>query len=120
MYKLAVETGQVTEFEDRYHADGVDDWFRATVTPIPDGIAIATQIITERKKAEEELKESEARFRSVLDNSLDAVYRVNLKTGRYEYTSPAFEDVFGFSPEELMSQTPEQAMSLIHPDDIPW
>ncbi|MGB9980184.1 ATP-binding protein [Methanobacterium sp.] len=65
MYKCAVETGQVTEFEDHYHADGVDDWFYVTVTPIPDGIAIATQIITERKKTEEALKKSEALYRAV-------------------------------------------------------
>jgi PAS domain S-box-containing protein len=58
IYKLVAETGQAQEFEDRYHADGVDDWFRATVTPIPDGIAVATQIITERKQAEEALRKA--------------------------------------------------------------
>lgn len=59
MYKHVVETGQPLEFDEQYNTDGVDDWFRATVTPIPDGIAIATQIITERKKAEQALRESE-------------------------------------------------------------
>ena len=70
MYKLVVETGQVTVFEDRYLVDGVDDWFRVTVTPIPEGIAIATQIITERKKAEEAMRESELKYRT-LSNTLE-------------------------------------------------
>ncbi|HMK47962.1 MAG TPA: PAS domain S-box protein, partial [Methanocella sp.] len=67
MYKQAAETGRVLEFEELYHADGVDDWFRATVTPVPDGIAISTQIITERKRAEESLRESEEKYRSLFN-----------------------------------------------------
>ncbi|MGF7118957.1 PAS domain S-box protein [Methanobacterium oryzae] len=74
--------------------------------------------ITKRKKAEKTLRESEARFRSVLDNSLDALYRVNLKTNQYEYLSPAFEGVVGFSPKKFMSMTSEEAMSIVHPDDL--
>jgi PAS domain S-box-containing protein len=72
MYKLAVETGQVTEFEDSYHADGVNEWFCATVTPIPEGIAIATQIITERKRAEEELIAAHSQIQSIIDNTPDS------------------------------------------------
>ena len=57
LYKQVVKTRQATEFEEPYYADGVQEWFRATVTPVPDGIAIATQIITARKRAEEEMRE---------------------------------------------------------------
>jgi PAS domain S-box-containing protein len=57
MYKRAFETRQAIEFENPYQADRVDDWFHVTITPISDGIAITTQIITERKKAEEKLEE---------------------------------------------------------------
>jgi PAS domain-containing protein len=41
--------------------------------------------ITERKKDEDALRESEARFRSVLDNSRDVIYRLNQKTGHFYY-----------------------------------
>jgi PAS domain S-box-containing protein len=53
IYKNVVETGNAMQFEDLYRADGVDDWFHARVTPIPEGIAISTQIITDRKKNEQ-------------------------------------------------------------------
>ena len=75
--------------------------------------------ITERKKTEEALREGEARFRSVLDNSIDVIYRMNVQTGHYEYVSPSAESVVGFSPAELMALDSEASLSMIHPDDLP-
>jgi two-component system cell cycle sensor histidine kinase/response regulator CckA len=75
--------------------------------------------ITERKRAEEALRENEARFRSVLDNSQDVIYRLNVQTGSYEYISPSAETVVGFSPDELMALDVETSLAMIHPDDLP-
>jgi PAS domain S-box-containing protein len=75
--------------------------------------------ITDRKGAEEALRKSEANFRSVLENSRDAIYHLNVQTGRYEYISPSSEKITGFSPDELASQSIETAHAMIYSDDMP-
>jgi PAS domain S-box-containing protein len=73
--------------------------------------------IEERRKVEEALRESEERFRSVLNNSLDVIYRFNLQNGHYEYMSPAIRRM-GFEPEEMTAMTNEEVFSRIHPEDL--
>ncbi len=94
-------------------------WYHISMySPQKDHFVAMLEDITDRKKAEEALKESEQRLRSVLDSSLDAIYRFNLQEDSYEYVSPAFEPVVGYSPEEMSSMSLERTMDLIHPDDL--
>jgi PAS domain S-box-containing protein len=79
----------------------------------------STEIIERLRKNQEALRESEERFRSVLDNSLDCIYRLNLKTKRFEYISPAAQLITGFSPTELLAQDADAARGMIHPEDLP-
>ncbi|MCK9631204.1 MAG: PAS domain S-box protein [Methanoregula sp.] len=70
--------------------------------------------ITERKKTEEALQESEQKFRRLADNAPDMIYRVSIPDGKYEYISPASVALTGYSPEEYYAD-PTIFESLIHP-----
>ena len=60
--------------------------------------------ITERKKAEEALRESEARFQTVLDNMPAAVYLRDTK-GRYTLINKAYRDIYGVAGEEIFGKS---------------
>ncbi|MEX0773651.1 MAG: response regulator [Balneolales bacterium] len=64
-----------------------------------------------RKKAEEELKISETRFRSLIQNSSDLISVID-RDGKYLYLSPSVERILGYQPEELIGH---YAYDLIHP-----
>ena len=58
------------------------------------------QDITERKRAEEAIKESEKRYRQVIENATEIIYAIDAK-GNFTYGNPAGLEVTGFSLEEL-------------------
>ncbi len=59
--------------------------------------------ITERKKAEERLRDSEERYRTVLEGSPDPVVVYDM-AGRCAYVNPAFTNIFGWMPGELLGK----------------
>jgi PAS domain-containing protein len=70
---------------------------------------------TERKRAGAALRESEIKFRGLVEGLNEAVYRMSLPDGEYEYSSPSAESVFGHSSEEFISN-PLLIRNIIHPD----
>ena len=70
--------------------------------------------ITQRKKAEDDLRRSEARFRAVTEHALDVIAVVD-EEARITYLSPSVEAALGYAPEELMGErlldhlSPEEA-----------
>jgi PAS domain S-box-containing protein len=75
--------------------------------------------ITERKQAEEELKESEKKFRGLIERLKDVLYRMSLPDGAYEYFSPAATSVFGYSSKKFIDK-PLFIREIVHPDYIDY
>jgi hypothetical protein len=60
--------------------------------------------ITERKEHEKALQESEEKFRSIMENSADAIFITNQK-GKYVYTNKEVSAMLGYTSEEMKSKT---------------
>ncbi|MCX7785936.1 MAG: PAS domain S-box protein [candidate division WOR-3 bacterium] len=72
--------------------------------------------ITERKKYEQALFESEEKFRTLVENIQDIIILRDAKDN-VKYINPACKQVLGYTPEELMAKSPDVFHSLIHPAD---
>ncbi|MCW8963322.1 MAG: EAL domain-containing protein, partial [Gammaproteobacteria bacterium] len=64
----------------------------------------------ERKKIEESIIQSEARFRNLVEASNDWVWEVNEHVV-YTYASPQIEDILGYRAEEIIGKTPFDFMA---------
>ena len=67
----------------------------------PSGWLIILQDITERKKAEESIRESEEKFRSITANALDGIIMIDSR-GKISFWNKAAESIFGYSVAEAI------------------
>lgn len=92
------------EFEVR-HKDGTTVSVEGIIRKIEyggtDALLISVRDITERKRAERAVRETESKYRSLVENSLVGVYIVQEMT--FVYCNPRMADIFGYTQGELLA-----------------
>jgi PAS domain S-box-containing protein len=100
-YKLKRKDGEIRDIEIK-------------IITLPDGKHLSCRIdITERKKLENELRESEEKFRKLAENSIVGVYII--QDGVIKYANPKFAEIIGYGVEEIIGKDPT---CFVHPDDV--
>ena len=93
------------------HKDGTWKYIESRGAPTLDadgtviGLHGVDQDVTERVAAVDALRESEEKFRNLVEIASDWIWEVD-EQGVYTYASPKVRDILGYEPEELMGKTP--------------
>jgi PAS domain S-box-containing protein len=91
--------------------DGIERWVVARGRAFFDEAGRAVRFvgtvldITERKKNEEALKQSEQLYRAVIEQAIENIFLVDVETRRIVESNPAFQKALGYTEEELKSLT---------------
>ena len=122
----ALSEGGTTTNKAEYrfrHADGSWRWVESVGTyllddPAVGGVVVTTRDITDRKEAEERLREAEERYRTLVETIPAMTYIQEIKDGTSAtiYVSPQVEDIVGYTPEECTA-TPDLWKKILHPED---
>ena len=119
--------------EDRFiRPDGQEAWLRWEICPWRDqqgeigGIMVFSEVITDRKRAQEALRQSEAESRrllafheAVMANMGEGLYAVDTQ-GLVTYMNPAAERFFGWASAELLGRKLHDMTHYRHPNGAPF
>jgi PAS domain S-box-containing protein len=95
----------------------LDGWFEVRAYPSPDGLSVFLRDITASKQLEAELRRSEAKYRTLVEQIPAVVYVLAADRNQTPlYFSPRIQELTGEPPEEALALK-EHWLELVHPDD---
>ncbi|MES2711420.1 MAG: PAS domain S-box protein [Pseudomonadota bacterium] len=118
----AAQRGYAPNIRWHVRKDGSRVFIEGSVRPLRDtggelrGFLKIGQDVTERRRTEEALSDSEARFRGFAENSADVLWIMNPAGTALDYLSPSFDAMYG-EPRERVMEDLGRFMTLVHPED---
>jgi PAS domain S-box-containing protein len=115
------ETGKAGRSEGPMKFLGSPHWFDHFLTPIKDANGMITSVlgvsrdITDRKHTEQALRESEEKYRYLVEQSQQGL--TIIQNGRPVFANAAMLEINGYSREEYLAFSAEEMLAAVHPDD---
>ncbi|PZO39230.1 MAG: hypothetical protein DCF19_14790 [Pseudanabaena frigida] len=111
----AIATGEIQTFEQQWHINGKVQYEEVQVVKVNDQEALTIiRNISNRKQAEEDLRESEMRFRSVFDTAAVGI-SLAFPEGKHIAVNQSLCNMLGYTEKELQVLTFQE---ITHPDDL--
>lgn len=105
-YDLLKKNKTVISERDILRADGKIIPIEMHTKMMPDGTYQSIiRDISERKKSEETLRQSEEKYKSLVESTSDIIWETDVN-GLYTYVSPQFEIILDYKPEETIGKSP--------------
>lgn len=120
-YQELIQTGHWSGEVTQARKDGTRFPVLTSVSFVTDekgiriGLLGVNRDISERKHVEEALSNSEMKYRTLVENTLQGI--TIYQDGRIVYVNPAMSQINGYSREELFAMSSDQIVAITHPDD---
>lgn len=115
-----LQVGYITTYESRGISRGTDEpaWYSTRIIPTREddvitGATVIATDITERKKMEEALRESEARYRSIVETAQEGIWMVDADE-KTTYANARIADMLGTTTEAMMGKTYWEFINPVH------
>jgi PAS domain S-box-containing protein len=101
----AIMTVRPVRFEQRIHIGGTERWFGGMVTAIPrqSKIIWCARDISDQKKAEETIRESEKKYAALFEDNHEALLLIDPINGKIVDANPAACEFYGYSRPQITS-----------------
>jgi PAS domain S-box-containing protein len=114
IYSKVAETQESVSFETYFPP--MDLHFKISViSPRKGEFITCFEDITENKKSEQRIKESEEKFRTITEQSFIGI--AILQDFNFKYANQQFSNTLGFSFDEMLQWNPGEFFKLVHPED---
>ena len=113
IYGRVALTRKPEKFE--YYVDALKKWFSISLySPETEYFVAVFDVITERKQAEEALRESEERYRHIVETSLEGIWIID-EEFRTTFANKRIAEMLGYAPEEMLGRRVD---SFIFAEDL--